>query len=196
MYSRHHYYDRDVHSTKLRRYKETHRSAGIGLQPYSSMRLYRIVGHPFSIDKKFTIYENDNEQYLVRGGRLFGGINNLILEDRFGTPLITIQKESGHFLHPTYQLLLNDDREIARIRRSAGGLHFEINTVYGPHDITILSREPKYFSIWNAHHQNIASWKLNGVEIAANQDQPFLLALSVVLHHLIPSPPSNNSYGR
>ncbi|CAF1401781.1 unnamed protein product [Adineta ricciae] len=191
MYSRHHYHGRDFLGTRLRRYNETHRSTGVGSRQFSSMRLYRIVGHPFSIDKKFTIYENGNEQYLVRGGRLFGGINNLILEDRLGTPLISIQKESGHFLHPTYQLLSNDGREIARIRQSPGGLNFEIDTVYGPHDITILSREPKYFSIWNAHHQNIGSWKGTGAELAANQDQPFMLALLVVIHHLIPSPPSN-----
>ncbi|CAF1045855.1 unnamed protein product [Adineta steineri] len=196
MHSRHRYHGRDVYGTRSRRYNETHRLGSIGLQQYSFMRLYRIVGHPFSIDKKFTIYENGNEQYLVRGGRLFGGINGMILEDRFGNALINIQKESGLHWHPIYQLLSNDGRELANIRKSSSALSFEINTVYGPYSTTVMSQSLKYFSIRNAHFQNIASWKQNGVEVAANQDQPFLLALIVVIHHLIPPPPTSHYVGR
>lgn len=134
MYSQYYYYGRDlVPATRTSVHNRNYYSNGFGSQQYSLVRRYTIRHHTFTLHQKITIYENGHEQYFFRGGLLSGRINNLLLEDRFGSPLIRIEKEPGHFFRPPYKLFSYNGQELARIKQHHGGSRFDIDTVYGPY---------------------------------------------------------------
>lgn len=158
------------------------------------MRQYAIRRNFFSIDNKYTIYENGAAQYQLRGGALFGGIDNLILEDGFGTPLVRIE-QIGHFWHPTFELISADGQPLARMRKPFFGFNLEISTIHGPYRVVVsYPRTTGYYSLWDAADHLVAR-RTAIMEVAQNEDQVLVLALLVILNQVIKPQPSNSHVG-
>ena len=171
-------------------FTNTHRS-----RRYDSKRSYTIVSN-IPIRKSFTIYENFHPVYQIRGRFWSAGISGMQLEDRFGTPLITIEKDFKIFTASIYRLISNyDGRELANIRKPFSQSRAEINTVYGPFTLkNHFAPSDGMFALFNANNQMVANYGRDVVEIPGNQNQALILAMIIVIRFLTPAPP-NNSYG-
>ncbi|CAF4042485.1 unnamed protein product [Rotaria magnacalcarata] len=111
--------------------------------------------------------------------------------------LIKVQQELFH-LHPTYKILSardgDSDRELAVIKKKFSFLHhkFDIDSAYGQYSlegedifahsfalrnagVTVASVSKKFISLSDTY----------GVEIASDQDQAFILALTIVLDQVL-----------
>lgn len=185
---------RTVANTRLPRYDNGHRSSHSRSRPLWPTRYYVIRRNLFSVDNKYTIYENNEEQYQLRGGILFAGIDNMMLEDRFGTPLFRIVKELGHFFHPTFELFSSDGHPLATIRKPFFGTDLDINTVYGAYRVQVISRVTGSYTLLNAQNQVIASGAQTMATVLRDQNQAFILALAIVINQFIkPHPPPSHS---
>ena len=167
--------------TKLM-FTNTHRS-----RRYDSKRSYTIAAN--------TIYENFHPVYQIRRGFWFAGVSGTQLEDQFGTPLITIEKDFRVFTASIYRLLSNDGRELANIKKPFSLFRAEINTIYGRFTLKNLSiPSDGMFILVNGNNQMVAKCARGVVEIPGNQNQALILAMIIVIRFLTPAPP-NNSYG-
>lgn len=167
----------------------TLRSNNTSSRQHAHMRHYLIVPNRWS-DTRFTIYENSKPKYYIRGGAPFRGVDTMRLEDKFGTPLITIEKDWRIFTASIYRLLSNDGRELANIKKPFSILRSEINTINGPYRLhSLLSPSSGVYVLFNAKFENIARIVDGMVAIAGNQHQELVLVMIIVINHLKPSPP-------
>ncbi|CAF0980087.1 unnamed protein product [Didymodactylos carnosus] len=161
----------------------------------SGTRRYQIREKIFSFGDNFKIKdEYGNDQFIVRS-KLFSMGDKLMLEDTNGIPLIKIRQELLH-LHPTFNILAaSNDGLLAVVKKKFSFLRpkFEIESSlfgsYALQGVDIFAHE--FQLVKNGQVVAMVNKKIfslsdtYGVEVAANEDQPFILSLVIVIDQIL-----------
>ncbi|CAF3150934.1 unnamed protein product [Rotaria socialis] len=162
-----------------------------------AVRRYQIREKIFSLGDNFKIKDEIGQDVYTVRSKLFSAGDKLVLEDMAGNRLIKVQQELFH-LHPTYKILSardgDPDRELAIIKKKFSFLHhkFDIDSAYGQYSlegedifahsfalrkagVTVASVSKKFISLSDTY----------GVEIVTDEDQAFILALTIVLDQVL-----------
>ncbi|CAF0932105.1 unnamed protein product [Rotaria sordida] len=165
-------------------------------QPVTVYR-YQIREKIFSLGDNFKIKDELGRDVFTVRSKIFSFGNKLILEDMAGNGLLKIHQEIFH-LHPTYNILSardgDSDRPLANIKKKFSFLHqkFDIQSAYGQYAIEgldifahsfVLTKQGQVVATISKAFFSLAD--TYGVEIAANEDQIFILALVIVIDQIL-----------
>ncbi len=153
--------------------------------------LYQIRQKIFSFGDDFTIRNGNGEEVLVVKGKVFSLGNKLRINNMQGEELYYIEQKLFKLL-PQYTVYANG-QEVASVKKEFAFFKnsFHIESIYGnftmdgnffAHDFEILKNgqlaatiSKKWFSFSDTY----------GVEISDNENQPFILALVIVIDQVL-----------
>ncbi|CAF2099475.1 unnamed protein product [Rotaria magnacalcarata] len=162
-----------------------------------STRHYQVRGKLLSIGDHFKIKDQlGNDMFVVRSKILSIG-DHMVLEDTIGNGLIKIRQVVLHLL-PTFDIKSiargEFSRSLAQIKQNFTFFHkkFTIDSVYGKYVLEASDVMAHSFTLskGNRNVAVISKYYLSAtdsydVEIDNNENQPFILALVIVINQIL-----------